>query len=358
MDRAWALALILLAASAAGCLSGGDETVETTAPAPNGTTSEPSAGAGSSGGAGAADADASEPGPVEAPAWEVGTWWRYRVEHTLIDEPLTVTLVVTDVSSQAYTVGWAEAEPGLRTLNFHLPPVGELTRPDLASWWHGERGRILDFPLEDGKTWQGTLGSEQVSMQAERNGTFQGAPSFTLTGTGPSGNLTIRAEYSPAVGFYHSIERFFPGNPGPSPGVYLEETGGPEGISGTIHVPAMTDALHADQVGPDPETGRPPAGETAGRFTVDIDADRKVLVLGAFLGGASGVYEATWRPEDGGPIVAFAPVPPSSDAIRFVQQLEPDPARSWEYSLSAAGPGIVFSEAISVGLTNATVPAR
>lgn len=353
MSRAWVLALVLLSASLAGCVGGSEDAPEPTAPAStNGTAgTEP----GTASGDGTEADEAASAGPVSSPSLTAGTWWRYRVEHALTEEPVEVTLAVAEATGSSYEIGWTDPQPGLATLIYHFPPVGTVQRPDLGAWYHDETVALLDFPLEDGKTWTTQLGDSELTMQAERNGTFQGGPQFTIRGTDATGTLALDVEYGAAVGFYTSIERFFDADGEPSPGVYLEASGGPASLDGEIVVPEMEDLVNTANLGPDPETQRPPAGEVHGSFTVDDDHDH--LVLGAFMGGGPGVYQTTWRPQQAGPITSFTTNEPGSSDVALSQVHISDPESSWTYDLTAGGPGFVFAEAVGVATTNATVAA-
>lgn len=353
MTRAWVLALLLLSASLAGCLGGSEDAPEPTAPASTNGTAGTEPGTGSGNGT---EADqAASTGPVSSPSLTAGTWWRYRVEHALTEEPVEVTLAVAEATGSSYEIGWTDPQPGLATLIYHFPPVGTIQRPDLGAWYHDETVALLDFPLEDGKTWTTQLGDSELTMQAERNGTFQGGPHFTIRGTDANGALALNVEYSAAVGFYTSIERFFEGRGEPSPGIYLEETGDAASIDGEIVVPEMEDLVNTANLGPDPEAQRPPAGEVHGSFTVDDDHD--YLVLGAFMGGGPGFYQTTWRPQQAGPITSFTTNEPGSSSVALSQVQISGPEGSWTYDLTAGGPGFVFAEAIGVATTNATVAA-
>lgn len=350
MARVVVAALLLVSAGLAGCLGEEQDAqvdpTNATGSSSGSGPSDPSTTAGADADRTASEQNAS--GPVESPQLEPGDWWRYRVEHSLADEPITVTLAVAEATRDSYRLGWVEAEPALPTLLFHLPPVGELSRPDLGSWWHDDEVRILDFPLVDGKTWSGSLGDTQLTYTASRDGAHAGGALFTVEGADGNGTVHLRAEYSQALGFYRTIERFFPGNDEASPGVYLEDSGDAASLDGPIQVPSMEDLANAAMVGPDPMEQRPPVGDPYGTFTVENGTSW--LVLGGFLGGAEGHYEVEWRQPTSGPIIMATTNSPGASSMGFVHAELADAEGQWSYRLAAAGPGFVFAEAIGVTL--------
>lgn len=342
--RAILLAALALAVPLAGCLGGqGPATDEGGPPAtPSNTTpEEPGSGEGASG---ASSTDAS--GPIESPAWEIGDWWRYRVEHTL--GPTTnVTLVVADASPDTYRLGWTETTPGLPSLLYHMPPAGELSRPNLGWWWHDETVHIAEFPLEDGKTWTAALSDADVTYTAQR---ATNASTVAIEGVNATGARVIEAVYDADVGFFTRMARYFDADGDASPSVTLAEHGTLDGLpgNGTVQVPTMTDLLDHGIVGPDPAAGRPLAGDPAGTFQVGEETSR--LALGAFLGGAEGVYEAAWQPPDAGPDVMVETNGPGDAAMNLFTAFPTEPAGTWGYEATPGGPGVIFLEAVSVSL--------
>lgn len=342
MARGALLVGLLVVASLAGC-TGSD------APADpgNASSSALSSNATSPSTADPGEDASNASGPVESPSWEVGTWWSYRVEHAL--GPTTdVTLVVAEADQARYRLGWVQVRPGLPTLLFHFPPVGELSRPDLGWWYHDDTVTVLDFPLEDGKTWTGSMGDDELTYTAEQVGTRDGQPTFAIEGVNGTGVTLLEAEYSPSVGFFTKISRYFDADGSPSPGVELLEHGTIEDLpgNGTVAVPSMTDLVDHAVMGPDPETGRPPMGQPAGTFTVDEEVSW--LALGAFMGGAEGAYQASWRAPDGGPEAFTVTNGPGDSAVTLYTAYPEDPAGQWEYEATAGGPGFIFLEAVAV----------
>lgn len=351
MAREALLAIVLLSAGFAGCL--GSEPSEPATTAQN----REQANVSQRNGTAAAPTNATDParaGPVESPSWEEGRWWRYEVDHALA-ETRTITLVVAEATAQAYRLGWTEVEPALATLLFHFPPAGELTRPNLGWWMHDETVAILDFPLEDGKTWSAHVGDQDLRFTAERNGTRDGAPVYTIEGVDGNGTLHVEARYSAAVGFFTQMARYFDRGGPPSPGVQLVDHGNASTLpgDGTVVVPSMTDALDHAVLGPDLEQGRPPTGQPAGTF--QVDEGTSYLAFGAFLGGAEGVYEVGWRAPGGGPTVVQEENAPGEEAVYLATSFPSDPAGRWEYQAAPLGPGFVFLEAVAVTTETVTV---
>lgn len=338
MRTALVVALLLVTTAWAGCLGGGDEPGTPEGPpgegneTPGDGTDPPE------------DGNATEASVAQSPDWVVGQWWRYEVDHSLA-EPFEVTLVVASTSEGSYQLGWTDVDPGLRSVVFHLPPAGEISRPNLGGWWHGDTVEILDFPLRDGKTWQSQLGDQTLSYTATAQDVPGSAPVFTIEGTNETGALLVDAEYDAAVGFYSSIERFFEADGDPSPGVELLEFGiGAEtsGGNGTVQVPTMTDLADVFATGADP------TGQQQGSFTMAEEMDR--LILAAFLGGGPGSYKASFTPPEGGPVVFTNPNGPGDDGVLLEWVFLDGPTGEWRYTANPTGPGFVISEAMGVSL--------
>lgn len=357
MARGAIVCILLATAALAGCVGGDDPVDPTNATAPNGTQASPSDP--TDGGEASPGSRQADRGPVESPAWQVGDWWRYRVDHRL--GPTTnVTLAVAETSQSTYRLGWVEPMPALASVLYHLPPAGEISRPNLGWWWHDETVHLVEFPLEDGKTWTASLGDAELTYTASAVQGTDDARAVAIEGTNETGARVIDATYDADVGFFTHVARFFDADGSPSPAVELVDHGSLADLpgNGTVHVPAMTDLLDRSLVGPDPATGRPPAGEPAGTFQVEEGTDR--LVLGAFLGGAQGIYEASWQPPTGGPEVMVDTNGPGDDDVALFTTYPEDPAGTWGYEATAGGPGFVFLEAVGVTLDTVYLasPAR
>lgn len=285
---------------------------------------------------------------VPSPQWEEGDWFTYQVDHQL-GPSAEVTLVVTDVRSGSYTLGWANPAEAMPTLTYHMPPVGEIQRPNLGWWMHGETGNIVEFPLEDGKTWISTFSGEEYEFEA----TFVEGDEGTVvdvTGENPDGEERIEATYDPEVGFFTSLERTFEEDGPASPGVTLGDHGAREDLPvSTAYAVAPEDLVYEVVIGPDVENQQPPFGGPGGTFSVGDDVD--LLLTASFLGGGEGVYEVSWTQPPAGTHVYETVNGPGDASMNLAYNVFEDPeSGSWTYTATAGGPGIVIVEAMSASL--------
>lgn len=348
MAREVLAALVLLAAGLAGCM--GDDAGDRAAPA-TAQDAETQAADATANGSAEAREDAVEP-RVEDPGWSVGDWWRYDVSHRLGPDA-SATLVVTDVRPGAYTLAWADADEALETLVYHMPPAGEVSRPNLAWWVHGEQAGLLELPLEDGDTWTGTFSGTDFAFQADV-AVEDGAPVATVEAQAEDENQTLTATFDAEVGFFTEMTRRFEPDQEPSPAVTLAEHGSiDDAPTDGLQVPEPADLVHHVALGPDPATGRPPIGDPAGTFTVENGTDR--LALAAFMGAGPGVYQVAWQPPDGGPTVTVDENQPGDDSFSTtIRTVEPAEG-TWAWDTLAGGPGVVVFEAVGVPLEDANL---
>ncbi len=345
--RTRALVMLLLTLAAlAGCIGPDEDPLEAGADAqdPDQATQDPRE-------------EETPPEPVEeiqAPQWEVGDWWSYEVEHAL-GPSVEVTLVVTEVTRGAYTLSWADVDEALATLTYHFPPVGEIDRPDLGWWVHGETGRILSFPIEDQAAWGASFAGEPYAFEA----TFAGpdeAPVVELTGEAEEGEGTIEATYDPSVGFFERFARLFEQGGPPSPSAVLVDNGALEDAPGAAYTPTPEDLLNEVVVGPSAEQARPPVGDPVGSFSVGDGVDR--LVLAGFSGGQEGHYSWSVNAPSGTTFGGQTTNMPGDGSMAFTHYgLEDPEAGSWTYEISPVGPGLVILEAMGVSLEEASLAA-
>jgi len=103
---------------------------------------------------------------VEVPTWEVGDWWLYTFSTPDYSDD-TTRLVVASVSEEnntSYMLAISSLTEARRhaVLN-HNPFLGRMTQEDLSAYENGEAQTVMDFPLEEDKTWGFTLFSLEWS---------------------------------------------------------------------------------------------------------------------------------------------------------------------------------------------------
>jgi len=103
---------------------------------------------------------------VEVPTWEVGDWWLYTFSTPDYTDD-TARLVVASVSEEnntSYMLAISSLTEARRhaVLN-HNPFLGRMTQEDLSAYENDEAQTVMDFPLEEDKSWGFTLFSLEWS---------------------------------------------------------------------------------------------------------------------------------------------------------------------------------------------------
>lgn len=321
--------VVLVVVVIAGCL-GPDPGPERDAADPDGSSADRDA-------PGPAPPGVPADGEADAPTWALGTWWSWEVTGRGFGS-YEVTTVVARTGPTDATVAFTAVQPGLRSHIFHVPPLGRIGRDDHSWIVHDEPAALVDFPLEDGKTWTGTFEGNEIDLEAnavvrdgrtvfEVNGTYA-----EFEGQGP------RYVYDPMLGTFSEIHIHYGGStPFASARVIDHGTG----YTGTVHVPEARDKFLGGAGFPG--TSEPVAGFTA--------APEKVwLVFGCYMGGSAGQYGMTF-------------VPPSSneDPLRCQHRHSAEGFASavdilwrasvpgdWTILFDVAGDGYAFTEVIGV----------
>ena len=132
--RAYAILVVLLSSSLAGCTGG------------------------------QSSGDDSAMSDFEVPIWETGDWWLYTFSTPDYSDD-TARLVVASTSEEdgtAYMLAISSLTEARRhaVLN-HNPFLGRMTHSELGAFENGVAQSVLSFPLEEGNTWSFTLFSKE-----------------------------------------------------------------------------------------------------------------------------------------------------------------------------------------------------
>ena len=132
--RAYAILVVLLSSSLAGCTGG------------------------------QSSGDDSATSDFEVPIWETGDWWLYTFSTPDYSDD-TARLVVASTSEEdgtAYMLAISSLTEARRhaVLN-HNPFLGRMTHSELGAFENGVAQSVLSFPLEEGNTWSFTLFSKE-----------------------------------------------------------------------------------------------------------------------------------------------------------------------------------------------------
>lgn len=157
----WSLALLLAALLlGAGCLTGASP--DSTSPAPSDTdrdTDEVDP-------ASDADEGSTTDGVQDPPSWIPGEYWTVEVDSTLLEEPVRWTRIVGGLTTEHYLIGQPAGEASPAALLLHVPGMGEVSFQNLSYDIHGETFTPVQFPLEDGTTWQTRFEGDPVNATA------------------------------------------------------------------------------------------------------------------------------------------------------------------------------------------------
>jgi len=264
----WAVLLVSLLVFAAGCASRRADT----APPPEIAS-----------GSGGATAAAALDGPVDAPDWVPGQWWTWEVTGRDYGT-FRVTTVVAQASEDGYVIGATETSPGLIANVFHIPPLGQVDRANLAWQAHAMPVRLLDFPLFDGKTWSGELEGIKLEMEATEFA-LDGERAFRIDSRlAEFDDQGPRLVYSPTRGLLEVHIHY--GGEAPFASAVVVASGG--GQSTPVHVLSPRDKFLGGIDGPSPDAELSPVFR--------VDGEKTYLVFACYLGAQVGRYAATFTP--------------------------------------------------------------
>ncbi len=93
---------------------------------------------------------------TSAPQWRLGEWWTYQLEDGFTGGSYTFTRVVAgeDRAAGNYLVGFPVDAFSNDVMLYHIPGFGDITQANLAYETHDAYFQPLDFPLDQGKTWE------------------------------------------------------------------------------------------------------------------------------------------------------------------------------------------------------------
>lgn len=220
--------LVVALAVTAGCLGGDGDEAGTSADA------DPPNPAETRGEAGLEPPDAPEANvsSAEAPAWEEGQWFAYDRSGPWTEGTEGRTrLVVADASGPGYVTGYADRDAfAVDLFWFNNPLLGDLDaglEPQLPAEGNPPP-RILDWPLEDGKTWETSgweddwiVSAQLVDAVDTAVGTF---PGYEILANGTRADR-IEATYVPEVGALTSFRVHWSSEGGPSYALDLADAG-------------------------------------------------------------------------------------------------------------------------------------
>jgi hypothetical protein len=297
----------------------------------------------------------------EAPQWRLGEWWTYTMTDGFTGRTYDFTRVVAgeDRAAGNYLVGFPIEEFSNDVMLFHVPGFGDITQANLAYETHDYYFKMLDFPLQDGKSWE-----------AEFEGTGLGTAMVSLAGGLANIELItpgyhVVATYDPALG---EISEMTINN-----GTYAtyKVTGHGYDYRGTVRVPHAHDLVFIHgrlagvvNVGASSGSGPVSTGITE---TVEISPgyDRLSFIIAVGGGPAfglpppPGVFRETVTAPDGTVYEAMlTPVDVATGTpLKIIAVGHDKPEGTWTLEHIAAGPGIAFVEGIGYHSIDVELPS-
>lgn len=280
------------------------------------------------------------------PSWALGEWWTYSIESSDYQTEGTFTVVVAGEDADHYLVGLPADEDEVLGFIFHIPGIGKVAKEDLVYDAHDAPFQLLDFPLEEGKSWSSIYwnGSQMDVAVESVDGTEASMSVTQSTDTGETvGSLVYDAELGNIVSF----------QPSEDPGYELELVDHGFGYEGPVEVPYEQDLLlcHGALAGAAAVDGcQIGAGSPQGTFTIPDGYDD---VTGALLAtpletadgtAPPGAYRIdVTDPHDETHQLEMMPAEAGKLAPLHVE----DPAGEWSYTALAGGPGAVLVEGVA-----------
>lgn len=283
-----------------------------------------------------------DPDVAHAPDWRPGTWWRWQATPRDSD-PYEARTAVARIEDGHYVIGWGNIDEGLRSQFFHFIPNGPVDMDDLSWGAHHTDITWLDFPLEDGKTWDGAVWLADLAFTATAmdvplpDGST--GPGFHVSGVGRDGGVRAEVLWSVDLQVFTRLEFWLFDESAPWFALDLLEHG--DGATG-IHVlhsdlhQATFTGLHTHAM----SGTSPPVADT-----IEVGPDITHAAVGCYLGGAPGHYAFEMTGPDGettyGCRMDNTP-PEETFALRLDQGIMQ--RGTWTTSFRTVGEGTVFTE--------------
>lgn len=271
---------------------------------------------------------------VQAPDWALGDWWTFRIGSSYAGAR-DITIVVVGADDTSYALASSEERTALESIWWHLPPIGIVSRADLAWEAHDEPMSILRFPLTDGARWTGSAEGQEIGFSARR------LPSgaFEVTGLYDEEWLALRYAYDPSVRQFTNATLNYGSDTNSWSTLELVESG--RGFANPSFLPMYDDAYLGG-------FGEPTEPTPVADFEVSDDATH--VVLGCLAEGIVGDFRVQVTPAQGAAFTCgqtFASGQPS-EHMQIVTA--PSSGGTWRIVPTIVGPGTVFVEAATVWL--------
>ena len=296
---------------------------------------------------------------AQPPELQEGEWWRIELHDKITDTTTTFVRVVARVENDLYVFGMPHEGWWKEAVIFHTPAFGDVNR-DLSHRAHDVPFQQLQFPLEDGATWETAwenpdpiTATVTVESPTEARVTFTGQNCglFGFVGQCPNPTEGVVAEIVYDATIHEVREASFPSHDWR----VIEHGYGFEGwvtVPRSEHLVFFHGRLGAPVVGfPNGEVGG--VSETV---TVEGGYNRVSFILGvgnAVGTPAGGAYSERATAPDG-TVFELESIPGGPFQVVFLEHTAVD--GDWLLEHMAAGPGIAFIEGIAYHQYDIRVP--
>ncbi len=219
------------------------------------------------------------------PVWEVGHFWKWKLEGA--GASLEATTVVVSEDASSYNIGSSDTAAAAFVFPFHIVGLDAVSKSDLSWNAHGTSVKLLDFPMADKKTWTAdfwNLGGAEVKASAAKVAAPGGQEDgFHIVVSYPGatgGGPFMDADWSAQRGQFTRVSTFFGAD---QPFATATLTG--EGNGTTDAKPFVATELVRWSATPAAPTGLAP-------HTFNVGDDATQVLLACFLGGAQGHFQA------------------------------------------------------------------
>lgn len=321
------LVLLLAVPLLAGCLGTSSSPTDAEAPATGPSSETPAEGPGT-------DSNMDGPPAVEAPAWEVGQLFEYDRSGSWTEgTDGTDRLVVHEATDAGYVTGRTGQAAFAVDLFWSNDPLLGTLGPELDSAIDGPDidgpPTVLDWPLEDGKTWTTVGYQSEWTFTATRRDVVETPlgtwPGFVIVGRTPGGS-TVEATYVPELGTLSAYRVLVSGSDEPVYRYDLVDAGtdhGDTAWTGTRELLFHDSRLTAEDLVP-PTLTFEVADDATDIYTIVGLANPGQAASAAVLHGPSGAEEH--RQSAG----------PGESAWALVTRSDPT-AGTWRWTLATAG---------------------
>jgi hypothetical protein len=321
--------LVVLSAVLAGCAAKGPSSIDAgeTGADGNGASLAPSR-------PGAADGGNAS----SAPAWQVGQWWRWRLESPHASAAMEAVTAVVAVGADSYSIGAPDASAAAQVYPFHLVALGPVARGTLAWQAHGVPVGFLRFPIVDGDSWTTDFWSAPGATVTVRNAAVPGPdgpePGYRSEAAYQGGGVFAAASWSPARGQFVQVQTFFGGEEPFATATLVAEGQGEAGAKPFV----PTDLVRL--------SSNPAAPATLAPVDVTVPADAAFVLMACFLGGGNGQFTATFDYRS--PPVTQCSLTSMDGSLRYAVATVDAAGGSGRLAVAPAGQGGVTVELFAV----------